>query len=363
MFEFNIHKRLSHFALDVEVKSQGAVLGVFGASGAGKSALLHCIAGLIRPERASIIINGRTLMQSERRVWIAPEHRHCAYVTQDPLLFPHMSVQQNLCYAPGAQARLHEAYGESITQLLQIGHLLERSPAKLSGGEQARVSLARALLSKPDLLLLDEPTSALDAALSRDVLSLLQRISKELGLPMMLVTHRISELLALADDCIVLERGCIVAHGAPLELLREPAALGVARLAGVDNLLNLCVKKQDQEEGLCLLKFGRDQVLRIPIGSEDEGDCVRVGIYADDVILTEASSLATSARNHLAMRVIGLESVGASVLVRMQPRDGDDESVELLARITSGARDELSLESGDEIFALIKASACHRLSR
>ncbi|MBZ0268139.1 ATP-binding cassette domain-containing protein, partial [bacterium] len=241
MLDLRVRHRFRDFTLDLELSSPGPVLGIFGPSGSGKTTLLHAVAGLLRPQRARISAAGRPVCELPGGAWVPPERRRLALVTQAPLLFPHRSVRANLAYAPGAAGRLDGTEGRRILDVLRIGPLLERSPEHLSGGERQRVALGRALLADPLLLLLDEPTSALDAELSRDVLGLLLQVKRELGVPMLFVTHRAPELLALAYDCAVLDAGRLVAQGAPVRVLQRPRALCVASLVGVDNLLRLPV--------------------------------------------------------------------------------------------------------------------------
>jgi molybdate transport system ATP-binding protein len=276
MLELRVAHRFSDFALDLELASRGPALGIFGASGSGKTTLLHAIAGLFRPESGRIAVGGRVVFaRGERRtgggeaapasVWVPPERRRLALVTQDALLFPNRSVRGNLAFAPGAAARLDEPAGRRILEVLRLEPLLERRIEHLSGGERQRVAIGRALLADPSLLLLDEPTSALDAELSRDVLGLLMQVKQTLAVPMIFVTHRAAELLALADDCVVLEAGRVVAQGLPVEVLKRPRALGLASLVGVDNLLRVPVVGHDEAGGVTLLGLGAGTTLAAPL--------------------------------------------------------------------------------------------------
>ena len=262
--EARIQQPFRDFTLDVDLRSEASVLGVFGASGSGKTTLLNGLAGLLRPRSGRVAVDGRVLFQQPGGVWLAPERRRLALVTQDALLFPHLDVRQNLTFSPGADEAIASDSGRRILDVLRLEPLLERATTNLSGGERQRVALGRALLASPRLLLLDEPTSALDAELSRDVLGLLLQVKNELDVPMVFVTHRASELLAIADDCAVIEAGQLVAQGAPVEVLTRPAALGVANLVGVDNLLRLPVLAHDEPGGVTLLGVGDGVELAVP---------------------------------------------------------------------------------------------------
>ncbi|MBX3461239.1 MAG: molybdenum ABC transporter ATP-binding protein [Planctomycetes bacterium] len=356
MLEARIVHKQGRFTLDVKLESTGPVLGVFGASGCGKSTLLHCIAGLIKPREARIDVRTRTVCNRPGGSWVPPERRKCALVTQEPLLFPHLSVRANLAFAPGAGSELESDTGRKIVSVLRLEPLLERGVNKLSGGEKQRVALGRALLSRPELLLLDEPSSSLDANLSRDVLSLLLRVKHDLKVPMVFVTHKAPELLALADDCVVLDHGRVVAHGPPIEVLRKPRAIGVANLVGVDNLLRLPVLRHDEEGGVTLLDLGNDRLLASRLGAAPPGRSINVGLYADEVMLCLEKPPGLSARNALPCDVVSLEHIGHEVLVELKAGLHS-----LRAKLTPAAAKELQLQPGSHVVALIKTAAIHVL--
>jgi len=356
--EIQVRHEFRAFSLDAEIATDGPVLGVFGASGSGKTTLLHAVAGLLRPQRARIVVLGREVCRLPGGLWVPPERRRLALVTQDPLLFPHKSVRGNLVYAPGAAERLASADGRRVLAVLRIAPLLDRGVRNLSGGERQRVALGRALLADPRLLLLDEPTSALDAELSRDVLGLLLQVKRELGVPMVFVTHRAPELLALADDCVVLEGGRAVAQGPPVQVLQRPRALGVASLVGVDNLLRLPVVGNDEAGGVTLLGLGDGLSLAAPFCGAAAGSHLDVGFYADEVMLCLEPPAGLSARNALPCEVRSLDAVGHEVLVTLGVAD-----TTWRARITPAAARELSLAVGLRAVAVVKTAAIHLLGR
>jgi molybdate transport system ATP-binding protein len=356
MLEVRVRHRFPGLALDVELATPGPVLGVFGPSASGKTTLLHALAGLLRPHEARIVLRGRELCMRPGGGWLPPERRRLALVTQDPLLFPQRSVRGNLAFAPGAAQRLAGEAGRRVLEVLRMGTLLERGVDHLSGGERQRVALGRALLADPELLLLDEPTSALDAELSRDVLGLLLRVKRELGVPMVFVTHRAAELLALADDCAVLEGGRLVAQGPPVEVLKRPRALGVANLVGVDNLLRLPVLEHDEAGGVTLLGLGSGLRLAAPLCDASPGSPVDVGFYADEILLCLEPPAGLSARNALPCEVSSLDVLGHEVLAGL--RVGE---VALRARLTPAAARELALARGTRAVAVVKTAAIHHL--
>jgi molybdate transport system ATP-binding protein len=296
------------------------------------------------------------LGERPRGAWLPPERRRIGLVTQDPLLFPNHDVRGNLAYAPGAAARLESDAGARIVGVLRLAPLLARGVAGLSGGEQQRVALGRALLADPALVLLDEPTSALDATLAREVLALLLQVKRELCVPMVFVTHRAGELLALADDCIVLDTGRVVAQGPPVRVLERPRAIGVANLVGVDNLLRLRVLRHDEAGGVTLLDLGGGAALAAPLCEAEPGGEVSVGVYADEVMLCRERPSGLSARNALPGEVCELRAVGHEVLVELALGP-----VQLRARVTPAAARELALAPGTPAVAVIKTSAVHLL--
>jgi molybdate transport system ATP-binding protein len=211
--------RLAHFDLHISAEMASPVTGVFGPSAAGKTSLLEAIGGLRPLALGRIEVDGVVVDDVARRVRIPPRRRHIGYVPQANALFPHMTAGANIRYgARGAEIA-------RIVEVLEIGHLLERGVTSLSGGEQKRVALARALVSSPRLLLLDEPLAGLDRPLHVRNTALLKRIRDELRVPMLYVTHDPEELGGIAETTIVLDRGVLVASGATATVLGERLVL------------------------------------------------------------------------------------------------------------------------------------------
>ena len=182
--------------------------GVFGVSGAGKTTILKCIAGLRKDVTGHIHFNGETWLDSSARVFTQPEQRRIGYVPQNGLLFPNKNVRQNLMVAGHRrQSDKTSTSLKSVCDLLQLGALLDRPIHRLSGGERQRVALGRAIFSDPQLLLLDEPLAALDLKLKRQILPFLQRVRAELNIPMVMISHYPAEIQALCDEALVTERG------------------------------------------------------------------------------------------------------------------------------------------------------------
>ena len=205
MLRVDVSKQLGDFSLQASFASEGRVTGLFGASGAGKTSLINMIAGLLKPDRGVVTLDGETLDDTSARVHVPPHRRRIGYVFQDARLFPHLDVRQNLDYGRRMN-RLAEdpAQRKRVVDLLDIGDLLGRRPGQLSGGERQRVAFGRALLSKPRLLLLDEPLGSLDEGRKVEILPYLVRLRDEAGIPMVYVSHDAAELRQLATQIVLL---------------------------------------------------------------------------------------------------------------------------------------------------------------
>ena len=214
MLRVDVVKQLGEFTLEACFESQGRVTGLFGASGAGKTSLVNMIAGLLRPDRGTIVIDGETLDDTAKGIHVPVYRRRIGYVFQDARLFPHLDVRQNLDYGRRMNHLADDdAQRRRVTELLDIGHLLDRRPGKLSGGERQRVALGRALLSKPRLLLLDEPLGALDEGRRAEILPYLIRLRDEARVPMVYVSHDAAEMRQLATQIVLLKGGRVTSVG------------------------------------------------------------------------------------------------------------------------------------------------------
>jgi molybdate transport system ATP-binding protein len=211
---------LGPHSLELDACLSGNAIGVFGRSGAGKTTLLETIAGLKKPERGRMELDGRVLSDASRSFSLPPQQRRIGYVPQDLALFPHLSVRQNLAYGTKAPAaETSPTPWEQILSVLEIGGLLDRGTATLSGGEKQRVAFARALMASPRLLLLDEPLANLNRSLRRKILEYLIQIRRDLGIPLIYVSHDAFEIETLCDALLVLEEGRVAAQGNPAGIL------------------------------------------------------------------------------------------------------------------------------------------------
>jgi molybdate transport system ATP-binding protein len=214
MLLVQVEKRLGEFALNASFASKSNATALFGPSGAGKTSVVNMVAGLLKPDRGRIVLNGETLFDDAARIDVPAARRRIGYVFQEGLLFPHLTVKHNLDYGRwmGGLPADPAAFAH-VVELLDIGPLLDRRPGKLSGGERQRVAVGRALLMRPRLLLLDEPLASLDAARKRDILPFLERLRDEAQVPIIYVSHNAAEVRRIASHVVRLEQGHVTATG------------------------------------------------------------------------------------------------------------------------------------------------------
>jgi len=212
MIEVDIQLPRRRFDLIIQETFGPGITGLYGSSGAGKTSLLQAIAGINTPKEGRIVVNDRVLFDSQKRIHIPIEKRHIGYVFQEGRLFPHLTVEQNLNYGIKENSTLEVSFKE-IIDLLQLESLLKQRPNQISGGERQRTALGRALLSSPSLLLLDEPLSAIDIRLRQPILSFLSTIQTRLQIPMLIISHDLTDLLKLTDALCIIEGGKCIGHG------------------------------------------------------------------------------------------------------------------------------------------------------
>jgi len=237
--EVNIKKHIGKFFLQVDLRSEGGITGLLGASGCGKSMTLKCISGIIKPDEGKIVLNGRTVFDSEKKINLPPQKRHAGFLFQNYALFPNMTVEQNIsCGLPDEKdgEKKQNAVREVICAM-QLTGLEKRKPFQLSGGQQQRAALARILVGKPDVLLLDEPFSALDAFLREQMITELKNVLADFGKDSIIVTHNRDEAYELCTDLAVMNNGRLAEKGKTKEVFDYPATKTGAVLTGCKNIV------------------------------------------------------------------------------------------------------------------------------
>ncbi|MFT8244784.1 molybdenum ABC transporter ATP-binding protein [Roseomonas sp. BN140053] len=342
------------FSLDIDLAlPTPGVTAIFGPSGCGKSTVLAAVAGLLRPQAGRIALDGRVLFDAARRLEVPAERRRCAVVFQDARLFPHLSVAGNLRY--GLRRAPSGAIGPGfaeVVSLLGIEGLLSRRPAGLSGGEKQRVALGRALLCRPQLLLMDEPLAALDAPRKAELLPFLARLRDALRVPVLYVTHALDEVDHLADTLVLLQAGRVLASGG-VEALSARTDLPLLldrRDAGV--VLFCTVLAHEPGRGLSRLGFAGGELL-VPLQPGAAGSALRVRVRARDVAVATEAPRGLSVQNMLRAVLEAIEP-GRPHEVTLRLRVGPST---LLSRVTSDAVGRLGLAPGMPLWALVKSVA------
>jgi len=352
VLEVSIARQLPGFRLDATFTAPTpGVIALFGRSGSGKSSLTNVIAGLLAPDSGTVCLDGEMLTDVRRGLTVPVERRRIGYVFQDARLFPHLSVAGNLRYGERRRRDAPTLIGfDEVVELLGLARLLERRPWQLSGGERQRVSLGRALLSQPRLLLLDEPLASLDVARREEVLPYLVALRDRLSMPMVYVSHQFDEVLRLATHLVLLEAGRVVAEGPVEEMSLYPELQSVIGPDLVGAVVDGLVTRVNADTGSAELAVGTG-TLQVSLREVALGARVRLQLLARDIILATQPVQGLSVRNALASTVIAIsDDVFGAVLVRV-----DVGGAIVLARITQDARRALNLRPGDAVWTLVKA--------
>ena len=330
------------FTLDVAFTAGAGVTAVFGASGTGKTTILNVIAGLERAEEGRIVVDDRVFFDSAARIDLAPHRRNAGYVFQDALLFPHLSVAQNLRYGWRKGSSISF---DQIVSLLGLNALLDRSPARLSGGERQRVAIGRALLSQPRLLLMDEPLASLDIERKHNILPYIESLREGFGIPILYVSHAVDEVARLADHVLVIEGGRIVTRGTPEQAL-------ALHLHGGERVSVLTGRAGPHDEAYGLTPLIHEAGRIAIAGKLAEHHETRIVIRASDVTLATAMPRNLSVRTALKGHVASIErDHGPAAIITVALGGGQ----QLAAAATRKAIDELKLAEGTEVWCLIKA--------
>jgi len=350
MLAVNARKKLAAFEWRGELRLGFGATALFGPSGAGKTSLVNMIAGLLAPDEGEITIGETCVFSRSRGIDLPPERRPVGVVFQDGRLFPHLSVRGNLAYGR-RRGSLAPPDMSEVVERLELGALLHRRPMTLSGGEQQRVAIGRALLTGPEALLLDEPLAGLDGARREQVLGMLAGLSRDTGRVVLYITHRMGEVLRLADRLALIDQGAVKAVGTPRELLGKPELQSLTGRRSAGALLFCRMERADDGDGLSRLSCGAHHLL-LPRLDAANGSEVVLQVRAGDVALSLAPPQQSSALNVMAgvvERVLEEEDAFSNVVV--------DAGQTLWARVTRRSARELKLAPGRQVYATIKAAS------
>ena len=348
--ELDVSHGFDTFQLKVAHRfAPNGVTAIFGRSGSGKSTLLRIIAGLEPRAIGRVVMDGDVWQTQGKH--LAPEARGVGLVFQDARLFGHLTVAGNLLYAAKRAGDVTEANVQATARDFDLGPLLKRLPAGLSGGEKQRVALARAVLSKPRVLLLDEPLAALDDARKGEIMPYLERLRDHSDLPILYVSHSMAEVARMANDILVLQAGQVIRAGSMEDLLSDPSAVPILGVRDAGAVVQARVVTHEAD-GLTELAVSQGRLFLPQIGMA-VGSIVRVRIPAQDVILSLDRPTGISALNILPV-VIETVFRGDGPGVAIGLRSGTDK---LLARVTQRSADALGLVEGLACYAVVKSVA------
>jgi molybdate transport system ATP-binding protein len=354
MLDIAVRKQLGSFRLDAAFRTdEHGVTALFGRSGSGKTSIIAAIAGLLRPDEGRIVADGDVLYDSTNGIDVPVERRRIGYIFQDARLFPHLTVRDNLRYGWKRAPRTDRPIAfDTVVDLLGIADLLDRRPARLSGGEKQRVAIGRALLAQPRVLLMDEPLASLDAGRKDEILPYVERLRDELRILIVYVSHSLEEVVRLANTIVLVDGGRVAAQGTPGSL---SGRLDLRPLLGrfeAGAIIDTRVAGHDDERLITRLEFG-DQMLILPRLDAAPGARLRIRIRARDVILAVERPTALSAQNVLAGRIVEIaQEIGPYAEVKVDLGAGA-----IVARITRDSIDRLALVPGRPVYAVVKSVA------
>jgi molybdate transport system ATP-binding protein len=351
MLELAVRRKQGAFMVDVDLSAGPGVTALFGRSGSGKTSVIDMVAGLARPDQGRVAVDGKVLFDSAAGIDVPPEHRRLGYVFQEARLFPHLSVRANLAFGMTRVPAAERTVGfDQVVAMLGIEHLLDRRPARLSGGEKQRVAIGRALLASPRILLMDEPLAALDAARKAEVLPFIARLSRQFAIPILYVSHSMDEVLRLADTLVVMDEGRAAAVGTVEELLSRTNLRPLTGRYEAGAVVRAVVVGHDPTYGITRLAFPGGTLLvgRIESGL---GAAVRVRIHARDVAIAIEAPSRISVRNVLPAVVKSVEPADAFLVDVVLDCGG----CLVWSQITALAQAQLGLAPGMKVHALVKA--------
>jgi molybdate transport system ATP-binding protein len=341
------------FSANLEITSR--VTTIFGPSGSGKTSLLYLLSGLLRPGKGTIKINGQTIVDTHKQIYLPTHRRGAGYVFQEGRLFPHLDVKKNLKF--GWKRNTHDQhYFDEIIELLELNDLLDYAPSKLSGGQKQRVAIGRALMSNAQILLLDEPFTGLDPVLKKQVISLLNKVIEYLNIPVIIVGHELQDLLMLTRNIILIKDGKAEKPNTYLELIRSKKLLEFNGL--ISNYYNIYegrVLENIPHKGLTKVRIDSDHDIILLIENDDflytGNDRVKISLRGADVSLALHEVKEISIRNQLKGEVETLFQHRNHMVCIVNC------GIKIITRLTIDSAKGLKLKVGKELWCLFKSLA------
>ena len=351
LLTFDCYKKFADFALDVNVSIPSGITAIFGPSGSGKTTMLNCVAGLTKPDAGEILLNNRHLFSSKDHLNLPPEKRNLGYVFQESLLFPHYNIKDNILYGFKISSREQRKINPSeLIELLKLESFMDRKPNTLSTGERQRVALARALATSPELLLMDEPLASIDLATRSVVLPYLRRIYKDLGIPILYVSHSISEIISLATHSLIISQGKQLYFGESRSLLQQPYIHPIIDSQSIENILQ--VEVVSRSTPLIETRISQQTLWlnNVPDDSQIE-QMLSVIIRSDDIILTTTYPENTSAQNILEGIVQDITTSDTTIIIHA------DIGQIIMVSITVKAMSEMKITKNQIVYLSIQSSS------
>lgn len=358
MLSLDLQLQRGQFELDARFELENSVTGLFGASGSGKSTLLNLVAGLASPDKGWLKLENNHLFHSKKNINVPPDKRDIGLVFQDNQLFPHYSVSKNLLYGYKRIKRRQRRFEmPEIVDLLEIGHLLDKRPIQLSGGEKQRVGLGRALLSSPKFLLLDEPLAALDQGLKEQILPFLKRVKDDLALPMVYISHSMDEILHLTNHLVVINNGRVLGTGHFNDVLRDESAQHFAAAMGLENIFKVTIISHDLESGHTVASLYGNKILLPLTNRFAKDDSCYVSVRSSEIAIAKQHVEHISIQNQIKGGILHCSQKASVITAHI------DIGVPLAVDITRKAFEELDLKENEVVYCLIKVQSFNFLGK